>query len=126
MTVTNKEYMEFTRTTRKYDSEFPLDYLIPGICAETGELAGVVAKLLRKYHHFTSDSLTFMGDQFYSDGEGEALTSIKREFIYELGDILWMLTSIVDEIGCTIEDIMELNMEKLQGRKDRGELVDHD
>lgn len=38
----------------------------------------------------------------------------------ELGDVQWYIANIADLIGYTLEDIMEMNIEKLQDRKERG------
>jgi NTP pyrophosphatase (non-canonical NTP hydrolase) len=38
----------------------------------------------------------------------------------ELGDVLWTLTACCHELGLTLEEIAEMNIQKLTDRKARG------
>ena len=96
--MTNEEYMEFTRTVASYDQSVAVDYLIHGLTSEAGEVAGKRKKELR--------------DGTYNQGA----------FLNEVGDCLWYITRICDEWGITLEDLMVMNKDKLQSRKDRGTL----
>lgn len=35
----------------------------------------------------------------------------------ELGDVLWYISEICSEIGCTMEEVMAMNIDKLKARK---------
>jgi NTP pyrophosphatase (non-canonical NTP hydrolase) len=48
----------------------------------------------------------------------ENITEIKKE----LGDQLWYIASMCDSLGLKLEDVASANIEKLQGRRDRGTL----
>ena len=68
-----------------------------GLCGESGE----VADLFKKY--------MFQGHE------------LNREHMAkELGDVAWYLAVAADAIGCTIEYILELNLEKIGARYPEG------
>lgn len=73
-------------------------YAVLNLTGEVGELNSLLAKSIR-------------------DGEPEGFhDSIKKE----LGDILWHIAAIADDVGVPLEQIAELNIEKLASRKQRG------
>ena len=79
-----------------------LSYAALGL-GEAGEVQGKVKKVIR-------------------DNEG-ILTDDKRfEISKELGDILWYVAAVADEIGVPLEEIAEANYKKLTSRKERGVL----
>jgi NTP pyrophosphatase (non-canonical NTP hydrolase) len=45
-----------------------------------------------------------------------------EELLKELGDVLFYTTALANLYGGTLKSIIELNMEKLDGRMDRGTL----
>jgi NTP pyrophosphatase (non-canonical NTP hydrolase) len=80
---------------------YQTNYLIPGLVAEAGEVAGVFAKWVR------------------DGGDYEALrVNMKKE----LGDVLWFVAMTARYFGYTLEEVAEGNIEKLQSRKERGVL----
>ena len=48
-----------------------------------------------------------------------ALTE-KDALILELGDVLWYIAALADELGIPLEEIAIQNIEKLRGRHARG------
>lgn len=71
---------------------------------EAGEVQGKLKKILR-------------------DDAG-VITQEKREAIAgELGDVLWYVAMLADELGLGLEDIAEANLSKLFSRKERGVLT---
>lgn len=79
-------------------------YLFPGIAAEVGELCGVQAKYVR-------DNLTST-DMFLWEKRQEMLKK-------ELGDILWFVAGIASNYYWKLEDIAQMNINKLEDRKQR-------
>lgn len=82
-----------------------LCYLIPGLAAEAGEVAGKFAKAVR------------------DDGMGYTLgftDDREDQIVSEVGDVLWFLAVIADELGYRLEEIAEMNVEKLAARKAKG------
>jgi NTP pyrophosphatase (non-canonical NTP hydrolase) len=79
-------------------SAFNDDYLVPGLVAESGEVAGKYAKGVR--------------DGFPHD--------YVEEIVKELGDVLWFIAVLADVYGITLDEVASKNVAKLQSRKARG------
>jgi len=78
-------------------------YTALGIAGEAGEVAENVKKMIR-------------------DDNGE-LSHERREAIRkELGDVLWYIANLSEEINYDLNTIANLNIEKLRDRQDRGVL----
>lgn len=87
------DYQEWTRTTAIYPLE---EYPMLGLAEETGELLGKIAK-------------------YYRDGGQMPYEAITKE----AGDVLWMLSRILDDLGITLEEAAAMNVVKLESRKQR-------
>lgn len=74
-----------------------------GLVNEAGEFAGKIKKIFRDKN----------GE--FSDEDKEALKG-------ELGDVLWYLTQICTNLGFTLEDVAEENLDKLFSRLERGKI----
>ena len=75
-----------------------LSYVTLGLAGEAGEIANKVKKLIR-------------------DGASPE----KREAIgKELGDVCWYIARLADELGINLEDLFQMNADKLSDRKARG------
>lgn len=103
--MTPDEYQAFTRTTVVYNNGAlpPLAYLGLKLAGESGEIAEKIGKLFRDHGGMLSDE-------------------IRTALIKELGDPIWYLARIADELGFTFQDVFDTNVAKLQSRKDRGTL----
>lgn len=75
-------------------------YLHLNLPAEVGELLGLLAKRLR-------------------DGGTTDLRPLAKK---ELGDILWHVACIADDLGFTLEDVAQTNIDKLALRKEKGKI----
>lgn len=76
-------------------------YVTLGLANEAGEVAGKVKKAWR-------------------DAEGEFDTDRIEAIKGELGDVLWYLARVADELGLSFQEIAEGNLTKLNSRKARG------
>ncbi len=95
-------YQEQSRKTYSdIHVEGPLVYPTLGMVNEAGEFAGKVKKLFRD-----------KGGQL-SPEDREALKD-------ELGDVLWYLTQLCTNLGFTLEEVAEANLDKLFSRLERG------
>lgn len=74
-----------------------------GINGESGEIAEKVKKIIR-------------------DKNGEVSDEDKKDLAKEIGDVLWYLAVFADQLGISLDDIAQQNLEKLQSRKQRGVL----
>lgn len=101
-----EEYQKWTRTTAKYPKESAtfepsIPYLVMGLSGEGGEVANKYKKIIR-------------------DKSGVISDSDASEIISELGDVLWYIARLSDEMGYTLSDVMKKNYEKLESRIERG------
>lgn len=94
--MTPTDYAAFTRTTAVYPPEHAVPYLALGLSSEAGEVAGKVKKTIR------------------GDAPNPAA------LIAELGDVLWYLTRLIDELGLDYETLARLNADRLKSRQARG------
>ena len=74
-----------------------------GLVGESGEVAEKVKKIIR-------------------DDKGKLNEEKRKEIEKELGDVLWYLAQLATELKLSLEDIAQLNLRKLQSRKERGVL----
>lgn len=93
-----KEYQKIVKLTAIYPKEIGLSYCTLGLAGETGEVCEKVKKL-------------------YRDKQGVMSEEFKTELAKELGDIVWYITAIAEETGLNLEDILQLNYNKLLKRK---------
>ncbi len=78
-------------------------YPVLGLAGEAGEVAEKVKKMLR-------------------DGNGVMDSERRDSIIKELGDVLWYVANIASELGTSLSEVAERNLEKLRSRKERGML----
>lgn len=80
-----------------------LQYVALGLNGEAGEVAEQIKKAMRN----DGGELT-----------PERIESLKKE----AGDVLWYLTRLAAELNTTLDEIAQINVEKLYGRKEKGNL----
>lgn len=96
--MTFNEYQDFARSTAVYPSEHGMAYVAMGLTGEAGEVADKVKKI-------------------YRDPErGWHAKDIAKE----LGDVMWYLAQAAYEFGYTLEEVAQMNVDKLSSRKERG------
>lgn len=95
------EYQLEARKTAGYDPKLKITYSTMGLVGEAGELANKVKKILR-------------GD----GNNAELIDGIKAE----MGDILWYLSALADDVGVPLEEVAADNIAKLRDRQARGKL----
>jgi NTP pyrophosphatase (non-canonical NTP hydrolase) len=78
-----------------------LEYLIPGLVAEAGEVAGDYAKFIR---------------------DETSVADLRGKLVKELGDVLWFIAQIAEQIDVDMSSIASANIIKLQDRQKRGVL----
>ena len=99
-----EEYQILARKTALYpDMDNNLIYPTLGLCGEAGEFAEKVKKLIRDNDSKITPEWTVMAAK-------------------ELGDVLWYISNICDELGLKLEDVAQLNIEKLNKRMSEGKI----
>lgn len=98
------QYQKEAITTKIYKPEVALAYITLGITGEAGEVAEKIKKVIR-------------------DDDGVVSEEKKVEIAKEIGDCLWYLSAMCEELGLSLEDIAIQNIEKLKSRKQRNVLT---
>lgn len=94
-----KEYAERAARTAMYPQSNRFEYLALGLNGEAGEVAEIIKKIIRDNTPFDEE--------------------LRHKLVRELGDCLWYLANFARELGVTLEEIAEANLEKLKDRKSR-------
>ena len=89
------EYQKLARSTAVYPEEHKVVYPALGLCGEAGEVADKIKKTIR-------------GDS--------SLDEVTGSIAGELGDVLWYLAILADDLGVELEDVAKWNVDKLQRR----------
>jgi NTP pyrophosphatase (non-canonical NTP hydrolase) len=88
-------YQKVAKSTTIYPREQAIIYPSLGLTGEAGEIANKVKKIIR-------------------DGTNK---NIIQEISNEIGDVLWYVALLADDIGCKLSDIANDNLIKLANRK---------
>lgn len=91
-------YQNKTQSTAIYPEDQALEYLALGLNGESGEVAEKIKKHIR-------------------DGK-----EIDEDFAKELGDVLWYLARLIDELDADMSAVARSNLEKLLDRQERNKL----
>jgi NTP pyrophosphatase (non-canonical NTP hydrolase) len=95
--MTFDEYQEFARSTAIYPTTCKVTYPTLGLCGEAGEVAEKVKKYMR---------------------DGKSLDGVGLE----LGDVLWYISALADDLGVTLEEVAQANVDKLKSRMERNKI----
>ena len=94
-------YQQVAKTTAIYPREQAIIYPTLGLTGEAGEVANKVKKIIR-------------------DGTNKNNENLVQEISAEIGDCLWYISVLADDIGVKLSDIANNNLEKLENRKKKG------
>jgi len=99
-----KEYQEKSRRTAIYPN-LGENFVYPtlGLAGEAGEVAEKIKKVIR-------------------DKRGKIDDKTKEEIKKELGDVLWYVAQIASELKLSLDEVADLNIEKLSDRLERGKI----
>ncbi len=95
--MTFDDYQKFARSTAIYTDECKITYPTLGLCGEAGEVAEKVKKNIR---------------------DGKSLDGVGLE----LGDVLWYISALADDLGVTLEEVAQANVDKLRSRMERNKI----
>jgi NTP pyrophosphatase (non-canonical NTP hydrolase) len=106
MALAFDEYKASTRKTALYPghsqgSEAALTYAMLGLAGEAGELCNTYKKVLR-------------------DDDGIITPGRLEKIKNELGDVLWYIARVADELSLSLDDVARQNLAKLMQRKAAG------
>lgn len=106
------EYQKKAMTTCMESSK-NFSYMFLNLVGEIGEFASKVAKAIRKEQIDIQDSKL----EFY---DCDTYWAIEDELKKEAGDILWQISGLCSIMGWKLEDIAQMNLDKLASRQTRG------
>ena len=95
------EYQKRAMEIAKYPSEYDVIYPALGLTGEAGEVADKVKKVISDNHGLFDDKR-------------------KVEIAKELGDVLWCIAAMSNDLGYDLDTIANMNIAKLSSRKERG------
>lgn len=98
-----EEYQFQAEKTAIYPKEKGLEYTILGLANEAGEVAGKLKKMIR-------------GDEL---PPGPSWGDVIGD---ELGDVLWYVAQVCEELGISMQWVAENNIKKLYSRAERNVL----
>ena len=111
--MTLNEYQNKAMSTRMTSCDNVL-YMLLEIGSEAGELQGKFAKAIRK------ETGKFDFNEFQSNMSSEDYADWLEDVLHEVGDVLWGVAGICEELGFSLEQVAQMNLEKLASRKQRG------
>ena len=94
-------YQKVAKTTAIYPREQAIIYPTLGLTGEAGEVANKVKKIIR-------------------DGTNKNNENLVQEISSEIGDVLWYIAVLADDVGVKLSDIANNNLVKLENRKKKG------
>ena len=94
-------YQEEACKNKIYGYGSAIIYPALGLGNEAGEVQGKIKKVLR-------------------DNGGKFDKFNKIAIADELGDVLWYLAALAEDLGYTLDEIADLNIAKLTSRRERG------
>lgn len=98
--MTLNEYQAHALETAIYPEDSRIIYPTLGLTGESGEVADKVKKVIR-------------------DANQEFTPEKKREIMKEIGDVLWYCAALSHDLGYTLEEVAQTNVDKLSSRKER-------
>lgn len=98
------EYQQKALATKVYSTNHSIVYPSLGLLSEAGEVAGKVKKVLR-------------------DKEGIFGHEERHGISREIGDVLWYCSALASDLGITLEQIAQENLQKLEDRLESNTLA---
>ena len=109
--MTVNEYQEAALATAVYPEQFRVIYPALGMNGEAGEVADKIKKVIRD----TALSI---------DANGAIILphDNRIELAKEIGDVLWYCAILANDLGLKLDDVAQMNINKLKSRQERGKL----
>lgn len=101
--MTINEYQEGALCTAIYPESRRIIYPTLGLTGEAGEVADKVKKVIR-------------------DNNDEFTDERKQQIALELGDVMWYAATLAHDLGYSLDEICQMNLDKLASRMQRNKL----
>lgn len=102
--MTLNEYQTKALSTAIFPRDNEIPYLALALCGESGEVADKVKKVIRDKSENFADEKT------------------RNEIAMEIGDCLWYIANLANSLGLTLNEIANMNIDKINRRKQNGTL----
>ncbi len=102
--MTLNQYQHGALETAVYPEDKRIIYPTLGLVGESGEVAEKVKKV-------------------YRDNKSEFTTERKEAIALEIGDVLWYCATLANDLGYSLEEVAQMNLDKLHSRKERGRIA---
>jgi NTP pyrophosphatase (non-canonical NTP hydrolase) len=99
--MTLDEYQAAALSTAIYPTEHRIIYPALGLSGESGEVADKIKKVIRDHHAEFSEQQ-------------------RRDIAIELGDVLWYCAAMARDLGFSLDEVAQMNVDKLKSRRQRG------
>lgn len=109
------DYQKKARQTAIYPRQYSVIYPALGLAGESGEVAEKIKKEIRDGCKGESCEDMSCPGPFESK-------EFKDKVIKEMGDVLWYLASLAEDLGVKLETVAKVNLEKLAKRKEENKL----
>ncbi len=93
-------YQQEAIKTAIYPKDMAIIYPLIGLSGEVGEVAEKIKKVIRDKN----------SDFDFND---------RTEIAKELGDVMWYIANLANDLGYNLEEILYLNVEKIKSRSER-------
>lgn len=118
--MTLNEYQQRAMTTRMASCN-NFAYMFINLVGEVGEFASKIGKAIRKKqlcigNDAESNILAIENGSLSADMRPVLDAELKKE----AGDILWQLSGLCDVMGWMLEEVAQMNLDKLASRQKRG------
>lgn len=100
----DKYQKEAVKTATYPQKGYNVIYPVLGLAGEAGEVAEKVKKLWRNCGYTKAQSYSAQS---------------KKEIMKELGDVLWYIAAICEEMQVNLSEVAEMNITKLKDRQKR-------
>lgn len=101
--MTINEYQVAARSTAIYPQNRQIIYPTLGLTGEAGEVADKVKKVIRDSNDVFTDEK-------------------KHQIALELGDVMWYAAALAHDLGYTLEEVCQMNLDKLASRMQRDKI----
>lgn len=110
------EYQDKAMTTCMESSK-NISYMLLNLVGEVGEFSSKIAKAIRKEKMLLDQNEHYF---IHWTNTPEEIVEFKQELMKEAGDILWQLSGLCNVMGWDLEDVAQMNLDKLASRQTRG------
>ena len=101
--MTLDEYQQAALRTAIYPQDRAIVYPDLGLTGEAGEVADKVKKTIR------DNAAVFSEER-------------KKDIALELGDVLWYIATLARDLGYSLDEVAQMNVDKLSSRAERNRL----